>query len=82
MNQCFSQWQSSPIQGAMPFNSPFTSADEFYLAEVVTECRVNLESALRTAEGYQAKVPELVTALADALTACQQASVILKDLPS
>ncbi len=80
--QSFSQWQSNPIQGAMPFNSPFSPADEAYLGEVATECRVRLESALRTAEGYRSQVPELVTALADALTACQQASAVLNDLAS
>ncbi len=68
MKQGLFEWQSNPRQGAMPSNSPLTTADEDYLAEVVTECRVRLESALHTAEGYRGNVPALATALADALT--------------
>lgn len=63
-------------------NSPFTSADEAYLAEVAVECRVRLESALHTAERYRFQVPALAKALADALTSIEQASVVLNDLPS
>ncbi len=58
---------------------PFTPADESYLAEVAVECRVKLESALQTAQRYS-RVPQLTTALADALTGCQQAAAILQDL--
>lgn len=61
-------------------SSPLTSADESYLAEVAVECRVRLESALSTAERYRSQVPALATALADALTGCQQATSILDDL--
>jgi hypothetical protein len=82
MKQSFSQWQANPAQGAMQSNSPLTSADEAYLAEVATECRVRLESALHTAERYRSQVPELATALADAVTACRQASTVLNDLPT
>lgn len=82
MKQSFSQWQSNPAQGAMPCSSPFTDADESYLAEVVVECRIRLESALSTAENYRSRVPELAIALADALTSIQQARAILDDLPS
>jgi hypothetical protein len=57
-----------------------TDADELYLTEVITESRVRLESALTTAQGYGSQVPALVTALADALTAVQQAAAIFNDL--
>jgi len=60
---------------------PFTSADESYLAEVVIECKNRLQSALSTAQLYS-KVPALTTALADALTGCEQAAAILNDLDS
>ncbi len=39
-------WQQSPVQGAIPARSPLTPADEAYLQEVLTECRVKLESAI------------------------------------
>ncbi len=60
-------------------NSPLTAADEAYLAEVAVECRIRLQSALQTAERYP-QVPALATALADALTGCQEAASILDDL--
>ncbi len=58
--------------------SPFTPADESYLQEVLTECRVKLESALGTAKGYS--LPDLTTALADALTGCQEALAVINNL--
>lgn len=61
-------------------NSPLSSADESYLVEVAVECRVRLESALHTAERYRSQVPALATALADAVTGCQQVASILDDL--
>jgi hypothetical protein len=57
-----------------------TDADELYLTEVITESRVRLQSALTTAQRYESQVPALSTALADALTAVQQADAIFNDL--
>jgi hypothetical protein len=57
-----------------------TDADELYLTETITESRVRLESALATAERYRSQVPALATALADGLTAIQQADAIFNDL--
>jgi hypothetical protein len=62
-----------------PSKHPLTPNDEAYLAEVVVECKARLQSALSTAQRYS-RVPELATSLADALTGCQQAAVILQDL--
>ena len=77
-HQSFSQWQQSPVQGAIPHQSPLTPADEAYLQEVLTECRVKLESALSTAKGYSG-LPDLSVALADALTGCQEALAVIND---
>jgi hypothetical protein len=44
----------SPQLESVPQRSPFTPADESYLQEVLTECRVKLESALSTAKRYSA----------------------------
>ena len=77
-HQSFSQWQQSPVQGAIPHQSPLTPADEAYLQEVLTECRVKLESALGTAKGYNG-LPDLAVALADALTGCQEALAVIND---
>jgi hypothetical protein len=77
-HQSFSQWQQSPIQGAIPAQSPFTSADEVYLQEVITECKVRLESALGTAKGYS-RLPDLAVALSDAVTGCNEALAVVKD---
>jgi hypothetical protein len=51
-HQNLQSWQQSPVQGSNPARSPFTPADESYLAETLTECRVKLESALSTAQKY------------------------------
>jgi hypothetical protein len=77
-HQSFPQWQQSPVQGAIPTQSPFTQADESYLQEVVTECRVRLESALATAKGYSG-LPDLAMALSDAITGCQEALAVVND---
>jgi len=77
-HQSFSQWQQSPIQGVIPVQSPFTPADEAYLQEVLTECRVRLESALSTAKGYS-RLPDLTVALSDAITGCNEALAITND---
>ncbi len=77
-HQSFSQWQQSPIQGAIPVQSPFTPADESYLQEVLTECRVRLESALGTAQGYS-RLPDLAVALSDAITGCNEALAVVND---
>jgi hypothetical protein len=77
-HQNFSQWQQSPVQGAIPARSPFTPADESYLQEVLTECRVRLESALATAKGYS-RLPSLATALSHAVEGCQEAIAIVND---
>ncbi len=77
-HQSFPQWQQSPIQGAIPTPSPFTSADESYLQEILTECRVKLESALSTAKGYS-RLPDLAVALSDAATGCNEALAVVND---
>jgi hypothetical protein len=77
-HQSFSQWQRSPVQGAIPVQSPFTSADEAYLQEVITECKVRLESALGTAKGYS-RLPDLAVALSDAVTGCNEALAVVND---
>jgi hypothetical protein len=78
--QSFQEWQQAPAQGITPRPSIMTDADELYLTEVITESRVRLESALTTAQRYGSQVPALSTALADAVTAVQQADAILSDL--
>jgi hypothetical protein len=77
-HQNFSQWQQFPTQGAIPARSPFTPADESYLQEVLTECRVRLESALATAKGYS-RLPSLATALSHAVEGCQEALAVVND---
>ncbi len=77
-HQSFPQWQQSPIQGAIPHQSPFTPADEAYLQEVLTECRIKLESALATAQGYSC-LPDLAVALGDAITGCNEALAVVND---
>ena len=77
-NQSFENWKQAPIQGAIvPVSSSlFTSADEQYLVEVLTECRVKLESALVTAKRYS-QLPDLATAIADSITGIHQAAAIV-----
>jgi hypothetical protein len=58
--------------------SPLTEADEYHLQETLVYCRVKLESALRTAQGYN-QLTDLSTALADALTGCNEALTIVTD---
>jgi hypothetical protein len=80
-HQDFKDWQQSPMQGAMPalqHQSLLTDADEYYLQETLVECRVKLESALRTAQHYS-RLPDLAIALADALTSCNEALSITSD---
>jgi hypothetical protein len=77
-HQSFPQWQQSPIQGAIPRESPFAPADETYLLEVLTECRVKLESALATAQRYP-RLPDLAQGIADALTGIHQAAAVVID---
>jgi hypothetical protein len=77
-HQSFSQWQQSPVQGAIPAPSPFSLADEIYLTETLVECRVKLESALSTAKGYS-RLPDLTVALSDAITGCNEALAVVND---
>ncbi len=77
-HQSFSQWQQSPVQGAIPAPSPFSLADEIYLTETLVECRVKLESALSTAKGYS-RLPDLAVALSDAITGCKEALAVVND---
>ncbi len=95
IHQNFHQWQQSPQQGAIVPRQPdpgvievvdgvlvgsvLTDADEIYLTETLTECRVFLESALATAERYRSQLPALVTAVADGVTACQSALQVLDE---
>ncbi len=69
-------WRQAPMQGAIPNQSPFTSADEQYLLEVLTECRKKLESALKTAQGYP-RLPELAKGLSDAITGIHEAAAVV-----
>ena len=63
-------------QKVMPTASPFTPADEQYLLEVLTECQAKLDSALATANLYP-QLSDLVTALADSITAIHKAAAIV-----
>ncbi len=76
--QSFHNWQQSPVQGAIPNPSPFSRADEQYLAEVLVECRTKLESALETAQGYS-QLPDLAAGVGDAIAGCQDALTVLND---
>jgi hypothetical protein len=77
-HQSFSQWQQNPIQGAIPSQSPLTPADESFLIETLVECRNRLQMALETAQGYS-RLPDLATALGDAITACEEALAVVRD---
>lgn len=57
-----------------------TEADEIYLIEVVTECRVKLRSALTTAQSYGDRLSALTIALESALAGIQQADEVLTQL--
>jgi hypothetical protein len=74
--QALNRWQQSPMQGAIPNQSPFTPADEIYLLEVLTECRAKLESALVTAQGYS-RLPDLAKGLSDAITGIHEAAAVV-----
>jgi hypothetical protein len=76
--QSCQQWQHSPIQGVIPNPSPFTSADEQYLLEVLHECRAKLESALETAQGYS-RLPDLAKGIGDAITGIHEAAAVVID---
>lgn len=76
--QTSQQWQQTPMQGAIPNPSPFTPCDEVYLAETLVDCRVKLESALTTAQGYRC-LPDLAEGIADALTGVRDAIAVLTD---
>jgi hypothetical protein len=76
--QTFTQWQQSPVQGAIPNQSPLTPADESFLAETLIECRARLQMALETAKGYS-RLPDLATGIGDALTGCDEALAVLAD---
>jgi hypothetical protein len=58
--------------------SPFSAADESYLQETLTECRIKLESALVAAKVYRC-LPDLAVALSDAITGCQEALAVVND---
>jgi hypothetical protein len=77
-HQSFSQWQQNPIQGVIPSQSPFAPADENFLTETLVECRARLQMALETAQGYS-RLPDLATALGDAVTGCEEALTVLGD---
>lgn len=59
---------------------PLSNADALFLAELLPELRGWLSNALATAEGYRSQVPQLATAIADALTSTDQAISVLNDL--
>lgn len=74
--QSFHHWQQSPEQGAIPNPSPLLPADEAFLVETLVECRLKLESALKTAQGYS-QLPDLTKGLADAITGIHQAAAVV-----
>jgi hypothetical protein len=57
---------------------PLIGADEYCLEETLVYCRVKLEAALRTTQGYN-QLTDLSTALADALTSCNEALTVIND---
>jgi hypothetical protein len=75
-HQNLQSWQQAPIQGTVPQSSPFTQADEQYLLEVLTDCRHKVDSALATAKRYP-RLPDLSTALSDAITGIHEAAAIV-----
>jgi hypothetical protein len=77
-HQSFSQWQQNPAQGAIPSVSPLTPADEAFLAETLVECQTRLKMALQTAQTYN-RLPDLATALGDAVTGCDEALAVVQD---
>lgn len=78
IHQAFTQWQQNPMQGTIPSVSPLTPADEAFLAETLLECRQRLRMALEAAKTYS-RLPDLGTALGDALTGCDEALTVLND---
>lgn len=76
--QTFSKWQQNPVQGVVPSPTPLTQADESFLEETLVECRNRLRVALETAKGYS-RLPDLATALGDAVTACEEALAVVQD---
>ena len=76
--QPFTNWQQNPVQGTIPPQTPFTPADESYLLETLVQCRCQLESTLKTAQGYP-QLPDLTEAIADSLTAIHKAEAITLD---
>jgi hypothetical protein len=71
------QWQQKP-QGAISNQSPLTPADEAFFTETLVECRVRLQMALKTAKSYS-RLPDLATALGDAVTGCEEAIAVIQD---
>jgi hypothetical protein len=78
VNQALPQWQQAPVQGAIPSQSPLAPVDEAYLTETLVECRARLGMALQTAQTYN-RLPDLATALGDAVTACEEALAVVED---
>jgi hypothetical protein len=76
--QSFTQWLQSPAQGTVPSTSPLTPADESFLTETLIECQIRLKMALETAQTYS-RLPDLATALGDALTGCDEALAVVQD---
>jgi hypothetical protein len=76
--QTFTQWQENPVQGAVSGQSPFTPADESFLAETLIECQTRLKTALETAQTYS-RLPDLATGLGDAITGCDEALAVVRD---
>jgi hypothetical protein len=77
-HQTFTQWQENPVQGAVSSPSPLTLADESFLTETLIECQTRLKMALETAQTYS-RLPDLATALGDALTGCVEALAVVQD---
>jgi hypothetical protein len=77
-HQSFSQWQQNPAQGAIPSPSPLALADESFLTETLVECQIRLKMALQTGQTYH-RLPDMATALGDAVTACEEALAVVRD---
>ena len=78
VNQSLPQWQQTPVQGEIPNQSPLAPADEVFLAEILVECRNRLQMALKIAQTYS-RLPDLATALGDAVTGCDEALAVVQD---
>lgn len=78
IHQSFTEWLQVPVQGSILSSSPIAPADEAFLTEVLIDCQIRLKMALEAAKGYS-RLPDLATALGDAVTACQEGLAVVQD---